>query len=119
MVKHGFTVFLVGMGLLAAGMLAMFLPVQVDGYDPWGFQVECGNGFSTDLGQATTADEANARKSNADSDFAGDCGTAVALRRAWAIPAAVLGWLALTWLAIRVVLTERHPAVPAETAQPS
>ncbi|WP_431236689.1 hypothetical protein ACQ86B_17305 [Mycolicibacterium aichiense] len=67
--------------LLTFGLLALRWPVYLPDFDPWGVQIKCGSGFSSDLVQATFAGKAV------------QCQHALAMRRAWAIPVAALGWL--------------------------
>jgi hypothetical protein len=75
--------------LVVVGLLALWFPVYLSQYDQYGIQISCGRGFSANMSQAADA--------NGDGLFA-QCGTALLLRRIWAIPAAVLGWLILTAL---------------------
>ena len=78
---------IVGALLVVVGLLALWFPVYLSQYDQYGVQIACGRGFSSNLSQAA---EAN------DHGLVAQCGTALLLRRIWAIPAAVLGWLILT-----------------------
>jgi hypothetical protein len=80
---------IVGALLLVIGLLALWFPVYLSQYDQYGIQIACGRGFSSDMSQAAGAD------GNA---LVAQCGTALLLRRLWAIPAAVLGWLMLVAL---------------------
>jgi hypothetical protein len=73
--------------LVVVGLLALWFPVYLSQYDQYGIQISCGRGFSANMSQAADA--------NGDGLVA-QCGTALLLRRIWAIPAAVLGWLILT-----------------------
>ena len=82
---------IVGAVLVLVGLLALWFPVYLGQYDQYGMQIGCGRGFSANLSQAADA--------NGDGLVA-QCGKALLLRRLWAIPAAVLGWLLLTGLAI-------------------
>src|ERR1700733_8394078 len=80
----------VGAALIAAGLLALWFPVHVGQYDQWGMQISCGRGFNASLSQSPGAHDAG---------LAGQCGTALLLRRLWAIPAAVTGWVLVTIIA--------------------
>ena len=80
----------VGAALLAAGLLALWFPVYVGQYDQWGMQISCGRGFNGRLSQTPGAHDAN---------LAGQCATALLLRRLWAIPAAVIGLVVVTVVA--------------------
>jgi membrane protein CcdC involved in cytochrome C biogenesis len=73
--------------LIAVGLLALWWPVYLDQFDHYGIQITCGRGFSADLTQATDA---------GGDDVIAKCGTALFIRRAWAIPTAVIGWVIIT-----------------------
>jgi hypothetical protein len=92
---------IVGALLVVVGLLALWFPVYLSQYDQYGMQISCGRGFSANLSQA-----ANAHRDG----LVAQCGTALLLRRIWAIPTVVLGWLILTWL----VATWAHAKPPAE-----
>ena len=77
---------IVAAALVVIGLLALWFPVYLSQYDQYGMQIVCGRGFSADLSQAAGA------KGNG---LVSQCGTALLLRRLWAIPAVVLGWLML------------------------
>jgi hypothetical protein len=85
---------IVGALLVVIGLLALWFPVYLSQYDQYGMQIACGRGFSANLSQAADA--------NGDGLVA-QCGTALLLRRIWAIPAVVLGWLIITGLVARWV----------------
>jgi hypothetical protein len=80
----------VGAALIVTGLLALWFPVHVGQYDQWGMQISCGRGLNASLSQTPGAHDAG---------LAGQCGTALLLRRLWAIPAAVTGWVLVTVLA--------------------
>ncbi len=75
-----------GVVLLACGLLALRFPVFLGEFDRWGFQIHCGSALHNDLTQAVIADSAG-------TDFVDRCHTALAVRRAWTAPLAVLGVL--------------------------
>jgi hypothetical protein len=77
---------IVAAALVVIGLLALWFPVYLSQYDQYGMQIACGRGFSADLSQAAGADG---------DGLVSQCGTALLLRRLWAIPAVVLGWLIL------------------------
>jgi hypothetical protein len=81
----------VGAALIAAGLLALWFPVHVGQYDQWGMQISCGRGFNASLSQTPEAHDAG---------LAGQCETALLLRRLWAIPAAIIGWVLVTVVAV-------------------
>ena len=92
---------ILGAALIVAGLSAMWLPVHLGQYDRWGMQVSCGRGFSASVPEP--ADSYGA-------DYAGQCGSAVLVRRLWAIPAAVAGWvLVMLTAAIWVRGTPENP----------
>ncbi|KDF01454.1 hypothetical protein Y900_021595 [Mycolicibacterium aromaticivorans JS19b1 = JCM 16368] len=74
--------------LLTFGLFALRWPVYLPDFDPWGVQIKCGSGFSSDLVQATFAGKAV------------QCQHALAMRRGWAIPVAALGWLIVIVLVV-------------------
>ena len=92
--------------LVAAGLFALRFPVFLDAFDQWGWQINCGNGFSPDLTQSAAAQPAGA-------DFIGQCHSAVAVRRAWTIPFALIGAVLIT---SRLLAATRHaPRAPQPT----
>ena len=89
-----FIVLLSGLALLTVGLLALRFPVFLSDYNQWGFRINCGSGFQSTLTQAGLADPAG-------SHFIDQCHTAIATRRAWAIPLALSGVLLLSALLVR------------------
>jgi hypothetical protein len=78
---------IVGVLLAAFGLAALLYPIHLDFYDVYGIKVSCGNGFNSNLSQAGQTDG---------HDVAAQCGSALLVRRAWAISAVALGWLLIT-----------------------
>jgi len=76
-----------GLALAVIGLLALWFPVYLDQYDSYGIKVTCGNGFGSNLTQAVQANGG---------DLVTQCGSALLVRRAWAIPAVASGWLLVT-----------------------
>ncbi len=76
----------VGLALALIGLAALWLPIELDQHDAYGFPIQCGNGFSSNptVGQSDGA------------GVAGQCESALLIRRAWAIPSAAIGWLLVT-----------------------
>lgn len=72
------------------GLAALWFPVYLNQYDAYGIKISCGNGIGFQLAQISH--DANAPTSG--------CGSALLIRRAWAIPTVALGWLLVTWVAI-------------------
>lgn len=87
--------------MVAIGLLALWFPVYLSQYDQYGMQIACGRGFSADMSHAAAAQ---------DTGLVAQCDTALLLRRIWAIPVAVFGWLILTGL----IATWLHDAPKAE-----
>ncbi|UXA07174.1 hypothetical protein KXD96_03160 [Mycobacterium sp. SMC-2] len=101
MFKRGTLVFAAAIVALTVGLLALRFPVFIDDYDQFGWKVKCGNGFTTDLAQASSADANKNEHEGAmpSANYVGQCDDALMIRRAWAIPAAALGGLTLVGLA--------------------
>jgi hypothetical protein len=74
-----------GVVLIAVGLLALNFPVFIDSFDKFGFQIKCGNGYFANLAQATEAG----------GDHADQCETALLMRRLWTIPLIVVGAVVL------------------------
>jgi hypothetical protein len=79
--------------LLAAALFALRFPVYLDHYDQWGWQINCGTGYASELTQAAAA--------VGDSNYVDECETALLRRRAWTVPLVVIG--GITLLAVTVV----------------
>lgn len=93
-----------GVVLLAGGLVALSAPVSLAEHDSWGVQVGCGNGYYSELLQAQLYDESSTRQSPSHdttvavrpaTDWVHHCNSAIAYRRAWAMPMAGLGALIL------------------------
>ncbi|OBA95192.1 hypothetical protein A5662_18920 [Mycobacteriaceae bacterium 1482268.1] len=82
---RAFYVGVLGVALIAVGLLALNFPVFIDSYDQFGFQIKCGNGYISNLAQATEAG----------GDHAGQCETALLMRRLWTIPLVIVGSILL------------------------
>jgi uncharacterized membrane protein len=72
--------------LIVVGLVALNFPVFIDAFDQWGWQIKCGTGYSSNLTQAAEANGGN---------FVDQCGTALMLRRIWAIPMVAIGAIVL------------------------
>jgi hypothetical protein len=105
MSNRRFFVLVAGVALLVGGLLALRFPVFLPDFDQWGFQINCGSGFRIALTQAATADSAGTH-------FVDQCHTAVAMRRAWAIPLTATGALLLGALLIRPPSTHQAVRLP-------
>lgn len=109
MTNRGWLTLCLGGALVAIGLVALNFPVFLDEYDRWGMQINCGTGYSANLDQAQIAIQASPP-----SDFVDQCQSALAMRRAWAIPIAVTGWIVLCGIAVALW---RHAAPHAEHAE--
>ena len=76
-----------GVVLIVTGLLALWFPVYLSQYDQYGMQIRCGRGFSASLSHAAETNGA---------DLVAKCGTALLIRRTWAIPITVIRWGLLT-----------------------
>ena len=103
MIHRGPMVVFAAVVFLVGGLFALHLPVFIDAYDQYGWQVKCGNGFTADLTQASKA------VGTTSINYVGSCNDALTVRRSWAIPAAVLGGMALTWQAGVALTLDRRP----------
>jgi hypothetical protein len=89
----------VGAVLLLAGVIGLLTPVSVS--DSNGHSVGCGNAIAMDLSAARSANDtsvANVPILNQivpHTDYVAQCQSSVGSRRAWAIPLAVLGVIAI------------------------
>lgn len=92
---------LIGIALLAGGLVALCFPVYLDAYDQWGMQVNCGNGYHGELLQATVDDSGGVDPQSAATGAPGivrpalhyvdSCKSALVRRHAWAVPVAGAG----------------------------
>ncbi|OBE96278.1 hypothetical protein [Mycobacterium sp. 852002-10029_SCH5224772] len=114
MVNRGPLVVFAAVVFLAGGLLALRFPVFIEAYDQFGWQVKCGSGFTTDLTQASDAEKKPSHRANpgashpAGGNYVGQCNSALMARRVWAIPAAALGGLTLTWAAAAALAHDRR-----------
>lgn len=75
--------------LVVVGVMALWWPVFLNLYDQFGMQISCGRAYSADMSQAAAA---------GGDGLVAKCGTALLIRRIWAIPTAILGWVIVTVL---------------------
>jgi hypothetical protein len=108
MSNRRFFVFAAGITLLVGGLLALRFPVFLPNFDQWGFQINCGSGFRIELTQAGIADSGAGH-------LIDQCHTAVAIRRAWAIPLTTAGALLLSALAVIPSSTRQAAGSPVPT----
>ncbi|ORV99018.1 hypothetical protein [Mycobacterium kyorinense] len=104
-ITRGWVDMLIGASLFVAALVALCFPVHLSTYDQWGVQLKCGNGYHADLLQATVDDQGHdpqdpqftqggaSRAVRPVANFADQCKSAIAHRRAWTIPVATLGAL--------------------------
>ncbi len=95
-ITRGWLITLLGIALLAGGLLGLCFPVFLSSYDSAGIQVKCGNGYYAELVQATTDDQQTASgTAQPATNYVHQCMSALAHRRQWLIPVAALGALIL------------------------
>jgi hypothetical protein len=94
-VTRGRVDMLIGTIVLAGAMVALCFPVYLGTYDRWGVQIKCGNGYYSQLLQATIDDQDQARQSAPATSYIDQCNSALAHQRAWAIPVGAVGALIL------------------------
>jgi hypothetical protein len=94
--------------LIAAGLLALNFPVFINAYDQFGFQIKCGSGFSSDLGQAAAA---------SGGDYVGQCQEAVLVRRLWTIPMVAVGSILLAIVVLLAATIWGRESVFGEDAE--
>jgi hypothetical protein len=89
----------VGAVLLLAGVIGLLVPVSVS--DSNGGSVACGNAIVTDLSAARSANDRNGANIPVlnqlipHTDYVAQCQSSVSSRRAWTIPMAVIGVIAI------------------------
>lgn len=86
---------LVGTALLAAGLVALCFPVYLHAYDQWGIQIKCGNGYNSELLQATIDDQHAASRVRPATSYVDQCNSALLHRRVWTTSLSALGALIL------------------------
>lgn len=79
-----------GVLLVLIGLAALWFPVYLNQYDVYGIKVNCGNGLGFQLAQAPGAAQAGTSQ----------CGSALLIRRLWAIPTVAIGWVLICWVAV-------------------
>ena len=105
---------LIGTIVLAGALAVLCLPVYLGAYDRWGMQINCGSGYHGQLLQATTDDQDQARQSASAISYVDQCKSALAHRRALAIPVGAVG--ALIIVPELLAWARRGAARPAESA---
>lgn len=92
-------ILVLGAVALIASVVALVVPVSVSGSN--GERIGCGNAIVSDLSQARQADDQNPANLPIISqlvphtNYVADCQSSLSQRRAWSIPLAVLGAIAL------------------------
>jgi hypothetical protein len=127
-VTRGVLVGAVGLLLLAGSLLALHFPVYIPDFDKWGAHVKCGNGYHSDLLQATVDDNGGLDPQSAPggasaavrppSNYVDQCKSALAQRRAWLMPLAAVGALILI-LELVVWARAASPKPTASAANPT
>ena len=90
--------------VVAVGLFALRFPVFLDGYDQWGWQINCGTGYASELTQAAAA--------VGDENYVDDCETALLARRLWTIPFVAIGSIALLAVVVAAATSARESLVP-------
>lgn len=113
-ITRGWLDMIVGAAVLAGALVALCFPVYLGTYDRWGIQIRCGNGYASQSTQASTDDRDQAHQPAPATNYVGQCNSALAHRRAWAIPVAAVGALILVPELVAWARGEsRMPAGPA------
>jgi hypothetical protein len=92
---RGWLDMIIGAVVLAGALVALGFPVFLGTYDRWGIQIKCGNGYSSQLVQATADDQDRARQSAPATSYVDQCKSALLHRRVWTLPVAAAGALIL------------------------
>ena len=97
-------IMLAGAVVLIAGIVGLLVPVSVAG--PNGANIGCGNAIASDLSAARQADNSNVANLPVinqlvpHTSYVSDCQSALSQRRAWTIPLAVVGVIAIAGAAL-------------------
>lgn len=103
-VTRGWVNMFIGAALLAGALVALCFPVYLGTYDRYGMQIKCGNGYYSQLLQATIDDLGQdpqalpvgaSPAARATTNYVDQCESALMHRRAWVLPVAGLGALIL------------------------
>jgi hypothetical protein len=92
-------ILLVGAVALIAGIIALLVPVSVSGTN--GETIGCGNAVASDLSAAREADDTNLANLPVlnqivpHTNYVAECESALSHRRAWSIPLAAIGAIAV------------------------
>ncbi|HYB38299.1 MAG TPA: aminopeptidase [Mycobacterium sp.] len=93
------SILLVGAAVLVAGVVGLFVPVSVS--NGGGGSIGCGNAVAADLSGARAANEKNlanipiVNQIVPHTDYVAQCESSLSSRRAWTIPLAVIGAVAV------------------------
>src|SRR5690242_20309115 len=91
-ITRGWLITLIGLAVLAAGLVGLCFPVFLDSYDSSGIQVKCGNGYYADLVQATADDQRSTPgAAQPGTGYVRQCTDALTHRRELLIPVVALG----------------------------
>ncbi|OBK17273.1 aminopeptidase [Mycobacterium asiaticum] len=103
----------VGAVLLLAGVIGLLVPVKVSNSN--GGTISCGNGIVSDLSGARSANNGSVASIPVlneivpHTDYVAVCESSLSSRRAWAIPLAVIGLVAIAGS----LLVQRNRGAPA------
>jgi hypothetical protein len=96
--------------VLGIGLFALNFPVFLDDYDQWGWQINCGTGYDSDLTQAAAT--------VGDKDYVDRCETALLVRRAWTFPLVVLGGTVLLVVLVASATTSARESLVPDRESP-
>ena len=127
-VTRGVIVGAVGLLLLVGSLVALHFPVYIPDFDKWGAHVKCGNGYHSELLQATVDDNGGLDPQSlpggvsaavrAPTNYVDQCRSALAQRRVWLMPVAAVGALILI-LELVVWARSASPKPTAGAANPT
>jgi hypothetical protein len=96
---------IVSAAVLAIGLFALRFPVFLDDYDQWGWQINCGTGYVSELTQATAA--------AGPANYVDECESALMTRRVWTIPLVVVGAIVLLTVVVASAITSGRESLVA------
>ncbi len=96
LLRNRFNLSLLSSAVVIVAVIALFLPVRLDAWDQYGFQISCGDGAVADYAQATIVDQetrqhAPGQTTKRATDYVGACQSETWWRRGWTVPLATLG----------------------------
>jgi hypothetical protein len=83
--------------VIAIGLFALRFPVFLDDYDQWGWQINCGSGYASELTQAAAA--------AGPTNYVDECESALTTRRMWTTPLVLVGAIVLLAVVVASAIT--------------